>query len=47
MVATLVLGSCVYVQGLIIARNPSGTVTIQLGDDFFTGKPIESRRNQT
>jgi hypothetical protein len=40
MFKTIVLGSCVYVQGLLIRTLEGGRVVISTGDRTFEGVPI-------
>ncbi|WP_275403034.1 hypothetical protein [Roseicyclus persicicus] len=39
MLATIILGTCVSVQGLFVKRNANGTVTVRVGDLVYTGRP--------
>ncbi len=40
MIRTIVVGSCVSVQGTVIAQLPDGRVTIRVGDRTYTGYPV-------
>ena len=44
MLRTIMLGSCVSVQGLQIGQLPDGKVIIRVDDKTFTGIPIASTR---
>jgi len=44
MLRTIMLGSCVSVQGLQIGQLPDGKVIIRVDDKTFTGIPIASAR---
>jgi hypothetical protein len=44
MLATIVIGSGAYVQGLVISCDKLGNVTIKLGEMLFTGRPISRVR---
>jgi hypothetical protein len=39
MIRTIVLGSCVWVQGLFVGHAPGGLITVRVGDRTFTGRP--------
>lgn len=44
MIGTIVIGSCVSVQGDVISKLPGGRLRISVGDKVFTGRaanPIE------
>jgi hypothetical protein len=40
MIRTILLGSCVSVQGAFVARQPDGRIVVKVGDRLFTGKPV-------
>jgi hypothetical protein len=40
MIRTIVLGSCVSVQGVVIAQKDDGRVVIRVGNRTFTGFPV-------
>ncbi|TCM82057.1 hypothetical protein [Rhodovulum steppense] len=40
MIQTIVLGSCVSVQGSFVARRPDGRIVVRVGDRLYTGKPV-------
>jgi hypothetical protein len=39
MLGTIVIGSCVSVQGDIVRRFADGRLSVMVGDQVFTGKP--------
>lgn len=40
MLQTIILGSCVSVQGLLEGKLPDGRVTVRVGQIVYTGKPV-------
>ena len=40
MLKTIVLGSCVSVQGVLEKKLPDGRVTVRVGNRIFTGNPV-------
>jgi hypothetical protein len=40
MLKTIVLGSCVSVQGLLVRALPDGKVVVQVGAQLFAGRPV-------
>ena len=40
MLKTIILGSCVSVQGILEKKLPDGRVIIRVGDRVFTGNPV-------
>jgi len=40
MLKTIVLGSCVSVQGLLVRALPDGKVVVQVGAQIFAGRPV-------
>lgn len=40
MIQTIVLGTCVSVQGLFVQRRPDGRVVVRVGDRLFEGHPV-------
>ncbi|WP_425100784.1 hypothetical protein [Tropicibacter sp. S64] len=40
MLRTVILGSCVSVQGLLEKTLPDGRITVRVGDRIFTGLPV-------
>ncbi|WP_170119014.1 hypothetical protein [Roseicyclus mahoneyensis] len=42
MLATIIMGTCVSVQGLFVRRTAGGLVTVRVGDQLFTGRPVSA-----
>ena len=40
MLRTIVIGSCVSVQGLLEKTLPDGRLVVRVGDHIFTGRPV-------
>ncbi|WP_168732942.1 hypothetical protein [Aliigemmobacter aestuarii] len=40
MLRTITLGSCVSVQGLVVARYADGRIAVRVGDMTFVGHPV-------
>ena len=40
MLRTIILGSCVSVQGLLEKTLPDGRISVRVGDRVFTGAPV-------
>jgi hypothetical protein len=40
MLRTIIIGSCVSVQGLLEKTLPDGRISIRVGDRVFTGLPV-------
>ncbi len=40
MLKTIILGSCVSVQGLLVRALPDGKVVVQVGAQLFAGRPV-------
>lgn len=40
MLRTIVLGSCVSVQGVFKRSLPDGRISVLVGDRLFVGKPV-------
>ncbi len=40
MLRTIILGSCVSVQGLLEKKLPDGRITVRVGNTVFTGLPV-------
>ncbi|MFW2544257.1 hypothetical protein ACN2XU_16600 [Primorskyibacter sp. 2E107] len=40
MLRTVILGSCVSVQGLLEKTLPDGRITVRVGNNIFTGLPV-------
>lgn len=44
MLRTIIIGSCVSVQGLFVAETADGRVVILLDDKTYVGKPVTPQR---
>jgi hypothetical protein len=42
MLKTIIIGSCVSVQGIFLQALPDGRISVQVGDKTFTGRPVAS-----
>ncbi|APZ52759.1 hypothetical protein [Salipiger abyssi] len=40
MLRTIILGSCVSVQGLVEKTLPDGRIAVRVGTQVFTGMPV-------
>ncbi|MDJ0628450.1 MAG: hypothetical protein QNJ44_09355 [Rhodobacter sp.] len=40
MLKTIVLGSCVSVQGVFVRRLADGRMTVRVGDKVYSGYPV-------
>ncbi|MDU8927873.1 hypothetical protein RXV86_10810 [Alisedimentitalea sp. MJ-SS2] len=40
MLHTIMMGSCVSVQGLFVKLLPDGRMQVRVGDRLFVGKPV-------
>ena len=40
VLTTIVLGTCVSVQGIFVKRLANGLVTVRVGEQFYTGRPV-------
>jgi hypothetical protein len=40
MLRTIIIGSCVSVQGLLEKSLPDGRIAVRVGDRVFTGHPV-------
>lgn len=43
MVKTIVLGSCVFVQGLFVRALPGGRIVVRVDETEFSGLPVGAR----
>jgi len=41
MIRTIVVGSCVSVQGQFVRNLDNGRIVIQVGDQMYSGRPID------
>ncbi len=40
MLRTIIVGSCVSVQGAFVKCYPDGRIAVRVGDKIFTGQPV-------
>ncbi|MFD2172898.1 hypothetical protein [Rhodobacter lacus] len=40
MLRTIIVGSCVSVQGTFESQLDNGKIVVRVGDGLFTGKPV-------
>jgi len=40
MIRTIVLGSCVFVQGVFIRNLSDGRISVRVGEKVFEGDPV-------
>ncbi|MCV2889775.1 hypothetical protein [Ruegeria aquimaris] len=40
MLRTIAIGSCVLIQGLFVRANANGTISVQVGDQIYIGRPV-------
>ena len=40
MLHTIMMGSCVSVQGLFVKSLPDGRVQVRVGSQLYTGRPV-------
>ena len=40
MLRTIIIGSCVSVQGLLEKTLPDGRISVRVGDSIFVGMPV-------
>ena len=40
MLRTIVMGSCVMVQGILETPLPDGRISVRVGSQLFTGLPV-------
>lgn len=40
MLRTIIIGSCVSVQGQFVKDLPNGLIAVRVGDKIFTGQPV-------
>ncbi|MDQ2065132.1 hypothetical protein Q9295_02000 [Xinfangfangia sp. CPCC 101601] len=45
MLRTILIGSCVSVQGLVVGETDDGKLMVQVDAKTFIGTPITSRRS--
>ncbi len=40
MLRTIIMGSCVSIQGILEKTLPDGRIAVRVGHQIFTGKPV-------
>ena len=40
MLQTILMGSCVYVQGIFVRKLENGKIVVRVGDQVFQGTPV-------
>ena len=40
MLRTIMIGSCVFVQGMFAGTLPNGRILVRVGDKTFSGRPV-------
>lgn len=43
VIRTIILGSCVSVQGLFVRQLSDGTIAVKVGEKTFVGVPVAAR----
>ena len=43
MIRTIILGSCVFVQGLFVRALPGGHIVVRVGVTEFSGRPVTAK----
>jgi hypothetical protein len=44
MLRTITIGSCVSIQGLMVAKLADGKIVVRVGDKTFAGYPVPTIR---
>jgi hypothetical protein len=47
MIRTIVIGSCVSVQGLFVRALDNGRIVVSVGNRLFEGAPVSSAKPQS
>jgi hypothetical protein len=42
MLKTIIMGTCVSVQGIFVKALPDGRVSVRVGDKVFSGLPVNT-----
>ncbi len=42
MLRTIILGSCVSVQGIFVKCLPNGRIVVRVGKQYFEGRPVKA-----
>ncbi|WP_421747053.1 hypothetical protein [Cognatishimia sp.] len=40
MLKTIMMGSCISVQGFFVKTLPNGLIAVRVGDKIYQGKPV-------
>lgn len=40
MLRTIMIGSCVWVQGVFVRELPDGHIVVRVGSKSYTGRPV-------
>ena len=43
VIRTIILGSCVFVQGLFVRALPGGNIVVRVGGTEFSGRPVTAK----
>jgi hypothetical protein len=43
VLTTILMGTCVAVQGTFVKKLSNGYVTVRVGEQFYTGRPVGVR----
>jgi len=43
MLKTILIGSCVYVQGIFVRELGNGKIMVRVGDRLYQGMPVVSK----
>jgi len=43
MLKTILIGSCVYVQGTFVRRLPNGKIVVRVDDRIYAGFPVSEK----
>ncbi len=42
MLRTIILGTCVSVQGIFVRQLPDGRIAVRVGNRIYAGKPVKA-----
>lgn len=42
MLRTIAVGSCVLIQGIFVRAYANGTISVKVGDQIYTGRPVQA-----
>ena len=43
MLRTIMIGSCVSIQGIFVGQLAGGRIVVRVGKDVFAGRPVEPK----